>query len=497
MLDLNYDDLPIERALGVQWCVESDTFGFRIFVKDKPLTRRGILSSVSSIYDPLGFAAPFTLTAKKLLQDLCREEKLEWDDELPELYQNRWEKWRNELPLLERLNVDRCFKPSDFGEVTSREIHIFSDASATGYGSAAYLRLCNSESRIHCSFLMGKARLAPIKVMTIPRLELTAATVSIRLGEVLKKELDDPPDVVKYHTDSTTVLHYIMNDQKRFQVFVANRVQTIRSLSHPSQWMYVETKSNPADDASRGINAQALLEHSRWIKGPEFLWRPEEDWPQQPSSLGEEISEDPEVKKIVTACATTIAEPASTVRRLIEHFSNWYRLKKAVAVFMRVKAILQERRLKRKNPGSSLSGNLYPRPIAVKEIEEAEAAILRFTQNHKFSNEIQVFLQDQKASKGFDKDSAVRKKTKMRRTSHIYRLDPFIADGILRVGGRLSNADISEDSKHPIILPRKSHVTTLIIRHAHEQLGHVGRGHVLSRLREKYWIVEPPLQYDR
>ena len=278
LLDLNYDDLPIERALGVQWCVESDTFGFRIIVKDKPLTRRGILSSVSSIYDPLGFAAPFTLTAKKLLQDLCREEKLEWDDELPELYRNRWEKWRNELPLLERLNVDRCFKPSDFGEAKSREIHIFSDASATGYGSAAYLRLCNSESRIHCSFLMGKARLAPIKVMTIPRLELTAATISIRLGEVLKKELDDPPDVVKYHTDSTTVLRYIMNDQKRFQVFVANRVQTIRSLSHPSRWMYVETKSNPADDASRGINAQALLEHSRWIKGPEFLWQPEEDW---------------------------------------------------------------------------------------------------------------------------------------------------------------------------------------------------------------------------
>ena len=137
------------------WCVESDTLGFRIIVKDKPLTRRGILSSVSSIYDPLGFAAPFTLTAKKLLQDLCREEKLEWDDDLPELYRNRWERWRNELRLLERLQVDWCVKPSDFGEVKSREIPIFSDASATGYGSAAYLRLCNSESHIHFSFLMG------------------------------------------------------------------------------------------------------------------------------------------------------------------------------------------------------------------------------------------------------------------------------------------------------------------------------------------------------
>ena len=175
-------------------------------------------------------------------------------------------------------------------------------------------------------------------------------------------ELDDIPDIVKYHTNSTTVLHYIMNNQNRFQVFVANRVQTICNLSHPSQWMYVETKSNPADDASRGLNAQALLEHSRWIKGPEFLWQLEEGWPQQPSSLRQEITEDPEVKKTVTACATITAEPASTVTRLIKHFSNWYRLKKAVAVFMHVKAILQERRLRRKNPDSSSSENLCHTP---------------------------------------------------------------------------------------------------------------------------------------
>ena len=125
----------------------------------------------------LGFAAPFMLMAKKLLQDLCREEKLKWDDKFPELYRNRWERWQNKLPLLERLYIDRCVKPSNFGEVKSREIHIFSDGSATDYGSAAYLHLCKSKSRIHCSFLMGKARLAPIKVMMIPRLELTVAVL--------------------------------------------------------------------------------------------------------------------------------------------------------------------------------------------------------------------------------------------------------------------------------------------------------------------------------
>ena len=119
-LDLNYDELPIERALGVQWCVESDTFRFRITIKNKPLTRRGILSIVSSIYDPLGFAAPFKLKAKKLLQDLCKEEKLGWDHELPEPYRNCWENWRSELPMLERMVVSRCVKPINFGEVKSR-----------------------------------------------------------------------------------------------------------------------------------------------------------------------------------------------------------------------------------------------------------------------------------------------------------------------------------------------------------------------------------------
>ena len=144
-LDLQSDDLPIERALGVQWCVESDTFKFRITMKDKPVTRRGILSIVSSIYDLLGFAPPFTLTAKKLLQDLCREEKLDCDDELPDAYCMHWEKWRNKLPVLKRLIVPCCVKPTNFGEVKSRQIHIFSDASSVGYGSVAYLHLCDNK----------------------------------------------------------------------------------------------------------------------------------------------------------------------------------------------------------------------------------------------------------------------------------------------------------------------------------------------------------------
>ncbi|KAK3730096.1 hypothetical protein QZH41_003649 [Actinostola sp. cb2023] len=204
-LDLECDDLPIERALGVQWCVETDIFQFkfRITVSNKPLTRRGILSTVSSIYDPLGILSPFTLVAKKLLQELCCEKAVGWDAEIPEHYLVRWDKWQRELPLLEQLILNRCLTPSEFGEIISQQVHVFSDASSTGYGAVAYLRQCDNENRTHCAFLMGKARLAPIKTMTIPRLELTAATVSTRMGHLLKSELDENPSFT-YHTDSTT-----------------------------------------------------------------------------------------------------------------------------------------------------------------------------------------------------------------------------------------------------------------------------------------------------
>ena len=131
----------------------------------------------------------------------------------------------------------------------SRQIHIFSDASNVGYGLVAYQR--GNEGRIHCSFLMGKARIAPIKAVTLPRLELTAATVSVWLGDIIKKELDDKAETIQYHTAFVSVVRYIAYEQKRFHVYVANRVQLIRNLSDHNQWRYVNTRENPADDDSR------------------------------------------------------------------------------------------------------------------------------------------------------------------------------------------------------------------------------------------------------
>ena len=147
-LDLSCYFLPVERALGVQWAIESDTLGFQIILKDKSLTRHGILSTICSVYDPLGIAAPFLLNRKKILQDLCRM-KIDWDEEIDLEFRTRWEKWKSQLSALEDFSMDRCVILDGNGSVVLRQIHHFSDASATGYGQVTYLRSVDDQGNIH------------------------------------------------------------------------------------------------------------------------------------------------------------------------------------------------------------------------------------------------------------------------------------------------------------------------------------------------------------
>ena len=242
-LDFSREALPMERALGVQWCIESDAFKFTISLNDRPCTRRGILSTISSIFDPLGFVAPVLLEGKTILQELCRN-NCGWDDPVPNEIQTRWLKWTSELEELQNFATLRCYKPVDFGKIAKAEIHHFSDASFKGYGQCSYLRLVNEDGQIHCSFVIGKARVTPLKSVTVPRLELTAAVLSVRISEQLKRELDIGITDEVFWTDSRVVLGYIANSVRRFHVFVANRVQEIQDKSSVRQWKYVDTKFN-------------------------------------------------------------------------------------------------------------------------------------------------------------------------------------------------------------------------------------------------------------
>ena len=222
-IDLVLDKLPLERTLGVQWCVESDSFEFKIVLQDKPCTRRGILSTVSSVYYPKGFVAPLMLQGKAILQELCVL-NLDWNEPVPEEAEMKWERWRMELMKLQSIKIPRCYKPSHFGQVIRAELHHFSDASVQGYGQCSYLRLEDEAHNVHCAFVMVKSRVAPLKPVTIPRLELTAAVCSVRISQQIHRELEYRIDEDFYWTDSKVVLGYLNNESKRFHVYVANRV---------------------------------------------------------------------------------------------------------------------------------------------------------------------------------------------------------------------------------------------------------------------------------
>ena len=123
----------MERALGLQWCAETDAFNFKMEVQQKTCTRRGMLSVSSSVYDPLGFLAPVVLPAKIMLQELCRR-NLGWDEATPQDILQQWTRWMEDLDMLSEFKVERCIKPKGFGHPIHAQLHHFSDASEAGYG---------------------------------------------------------------------------------------------------------------------------------------------------------------------------------------------------------------------------------------------------------------------------------------------------------------------------------------------------------------------------
>ena len=206
---------------------------------------------VSSIFDPFGLVSPFLLEGRRIIQILCHNQ-LAWDDPVDEDIQEKWAKWKCNLNILKDIRL-RCYKPEGFGQVVSTSFHHFCDASENQYGQVAYVRLVNAIGKIQCSLVIAKSRVAPIKYTSIPRLELAAAVLSTKMSAMIRKELQYEDLVEHYWTDSQVVLGYLRNTDKRFKMFVANRVQQIREHTDVSQWNYVPSKMSPADCTSRGL----------------------------------------------------------------------------------------------------------------------------------------------------------------------------------------------------------------------------------------------------
>ena len=476
-LDLDLENLPVERTLGVQWDVEKDAFLFKVHVPHQPSTKRGILSAVSSLYDPMGFVCPVILEAKKVLQKLWKL-NLGWDDEIPEDLQNQWNKWKYELSALSQVEVPRCHLVH--GTVRDISLHLFSDASEDGYGMCAYLRFVYASGTVRCSFLVGRSRSSPVRPISIPRLELQAATLSVKIYRVLLDELTYEISKITFWSDSQTTLQYIKNETKRFQTYVANRVTEIREVTSPDQWRHCPGRVNPADDASRGLNPQKLSSQHRWWRGPDFLWETEDCWP---SAKYEEVPDsDPEVRASTNVhpvsvrthhgdnstddcnkTSSTLEDGHGGLKKLMESCGSWPVLQRRVAWIVRFCQWIANGRV------ASSTG-----PLTLQELSQSTQAIVRIVQNECFPQDV--------------KEVSQNKEVKI--SSRLGSLRPVLEDGVLRVGGRLQKAVVlSWDEKHPMILPKHHHVSQLIVRHYHEFAAHSGREQTLCELQRMFWIL--------
>ena len=263
---------------------------------------------------------------------------------MPEEETEKWQKWLASLNNLQSLSIPRCFKPAGFQSIQLIEIHNFADASSYTYGACSYLRLVDANGNISCLFLLGKSRLAPIKKVSVPRLELTAAVVAVRLDVLLRRELDLSSSCSFYWTDSLAVLQSIKNRTKRFPVFVANRLSIIENNNDINHWKHVPSKLNPADLPSRGVSAQTLINSDVWLRGPQFLYEPRSCWPEN-SWVEEDLPDEFKAVQKSLTCTSKVKVHAQNdvVFRLIERCSSFYKLKCLVAWILRMKSFFRTR----------------------------------------------------------------------------------------------------------------------------------------------------------
>ncbi|XP_056093862.1 uncharacterized protein LOC130072671 [Rhinichthys klamathensis goyatoka] len=451
-LELTVDPLPLQRSLGLTWNLQSDTFTFRVSREKKPFTRRGILSTVNGLYDPLGLVAPVTIKGKVLVRELSADQA-EWDAPLPAPKEEQWRMWTDSLCELEQLQIDRPYVPVSLCSTKHRELCIFSDASTMAISAVAYLKATDKNGHTHIGFLMGKAKLAPHPPHTVPRLELCAAVLAVELADLIKEELDVDIHKVTFYTDSRIVLGYINNTSRRFYVYVANRVTRIRKSSSPEQWHFVSTEHNPADHGTRSVPA-AMLKDTNWFKGPAFLAK-DTSPPEKFELIDPEADADVR-SQIQTFITKTVKGELGSNR--FERFSSWKSLIRAVT-----KLIHKARSCAK----GSISNTDEP--------TQARLIVVRNAQHDTFAEEIKCLSRGEVVPK----------------SSSLRKLNPIVdKDGLLRVGGRIPLADIPWEEKHPIIVPRKHHVATLLVRHYHAKVAHQGRHLTEGAVRSAgLWLI--------
>lgn len=482
-----------EKTLGLRWFTQEDEMGFRTTLRNvqevveqgKTPTKREVTSAVMSTFDPMGLASPVLIQGKRLLQNIWRS-GVGWDDEVTPENEEQWRRYLTNLQLLKDLRIPRCIGHSRH----EGEIHVFTDSSETAYSCAVYWRQRNDEGLYDVTLLAGKARVTPLKPVSMPRLELQAALLGTRMAHSIEEELDVKVTKKTYWTDSSTVLSWIKSDPRTFKPFVAHRLAEIEDTSKPHEWRWISTKDNPADDATRDVPNEFNGKH-RWFTGPAFLKEDEESWPKPRNFKAEPTGEEKETSIVtVTKVVNRFSTPDPT------RYSSWNRLLRATARVLQFidmcKRKTQRVNISRRHERADPTWGKYKKkekeksiqyevketrrllPIEDSHMKMAEKILLRRSQEESFKEEI----------------SSLEKMKPMNRSSKLSKIDVTMEDGLIRVRGRIDAVKgLVSTFKRPVVLDSKHQVTRLLIAHYHTVFNHGNHATVINEVRQRYWVL--------
>ena len=343
--------------------------------------------------------------------------------------------------------------------MNAANIHTFVDASEVAYTTTSYLRQQYISGEVSVSFIAAKSRVAPLKVISLPRLELKGAVIGLWLSRFVGQSLQIPFNKHIFWSDSQKVIYWIRNESRSFKPFVANRIGEIHESTSPEQWRHIPGKLNPNDKSTRGLSADKFVKDTTWLYGPSFLYEDQSKWPEQHYDVPEDAVK--EKSSVSESYSTLLSEPwicCEKVSKLLKakHVGAW-----CLRFINNIKVRREERRL----------GEL-----SVCEIQKVEQILIGFAQKEGFQHEIMAL----KLGHLFPAKSPLR------------QLNPVLdSDGLLHMKGRLELAKhLPAETRNPILLPRKHHITTLIVAHHHEQRNQsAGTNHVLLDIRTRFWII--------
>lgn len=444
------------KVLGVQWNPSNDTFTYRLNLptEQNTVTRRSILSSLAKLFDPLGWICPVVFRAKLLLQELLSDstKQVEWDAPAPDHLANKWNSIIADLNNLKKLAISRCLKA--LGKA-SYSLHGFCDGSSLGYAAAVYLRSKQANGEVSVRLIIGKSRLAPLRSkLTIPQLELNGATLLANLlshTHLTLRESLEITEIVGW-CDSTIVLAWLGISPHKLEVFQGNRVSQINNLNLPIEWHHIPGNLNCADVASRGCSAAQLLEHPMWWS-PKWLQQPRDSWP---------IKTKPDIPTDLPGLRSKLISNVATVNEtldLVDRYSSFEKLINVTAYLFRFI--------------NNCRGQTKPnKNVSVSERRFALSRLIMLIQKIYFAKYIEAISGNKTI-----RDSL--------RKLHLF-LD---SQGLIRVGGRLSQSNLPYSAKHPILLPGKDKFTVLLAEQYHRLYCHVGANSLASILSHNYWIL--------